>query len=296
MVPGGTGPVTSRSVVLWNTHVWCRELEVEFEKFLHLAYPGAPDVWLVLDAKIPHVEDLTRRYEHCRVMDPEELFRELPYPRMEGLGILHHSHFPVLDFYLSHPDYEYYWFIEFDVRYTGSWGSFLRSFEPYTQDLITSHVRRFRQEPAWPWWDSLRHPAKTIERDKYLRSYNVIFRISNRALAFIDREQRDGWEGFNEVSLPTLLHHGGYRVMDFGGDGDFAPAELRNRTYTSHGLKNGLLCPFCTLSWRPSRDAPGRRAGRLYHSVKPPAMIEPQRERLRYLYTWGRHLVRDHLP
>jgi hypothetical protein len=292
---GGEYLVTARSVLLWTTHVWCREIEEEFEKFLSLDYPGSPEVWLLLDAKIPQAGDLARKYEHCLIIDPDNIFRSLPYPRIEGYGILHHSHFPVLEFFLSHRHYDYYWFTEFDVRYTGDWGSFLRSFEPYTHDLITSHIRHYSEEPLWLWWDTLRHPTKTIDRDSYLRSFNVIFRISNRALEFIDQAQRDDWQGFNEVSLPTLLQHGGYRIMDFGGDGDFTPPGLRNIAYTSYGLKNGLLYPFCTMCWRPSRSKPGFRRNKLYHSIKPQSMTEPVKERLSYLYTWMRNFVRYHL-
>jgi len=287
--------MTSRSVLLWNTHVWCRELEEEFEKFLKLDYPGSPEVWLVLDANIPQARDLVRKYERSYIIDEKDLFRRLAYPQVEGLGILHHSHFPVLDFFLSHHDYDYYWFIEFDVRYTGDWGSFLRSFDSFGHDLITSHIRTFSEEPYWQWWNTLHHPIKKINRNECLRSFNVIFRISNRALNFIHQEQRDGWQGFNEISLPTLLHHGGYRIMDFGGDGNFTPPRLQNKTYTSHGLKNGLLNPFCTMRWRPSRYKPGRQRDKLYHSVKPRSMIEPQGERMRYLYIWLMNFVRYHL-
>lgn len=280
--------MTSRSVLVWNTHVWHRELEIEFEKFLNLDYPGSPEVWLVLDSGIPQAVDLAKKYKHCVIIDEKDLFQRLSYPQLEGLGILHHSHFPLLDFYLSHQEYDYYWFIEFDVRYTGNWELFLRLFESYDEDLIVSHIRQFNREPLWPWWNSLWHPKKSIDSNKYLRSYNVIFRISNRALAFIHQEQQDGWQGFNEVLLPTLLHEGGYRIMDFGGDGDFTPPGLTNKTYTSHGLKNGLLSPFCTMHWRPSSDHAGLRRNKLYHAIKPLPMVESVKERWRYLYTWAR--------
>jgi len=289
---GGEDLMTSRSVLLWNTHIWCRELEQEFEKFLNLDYPGSPEVWLVLDAGIPQAGDLAKKYEHCSIVDEKDLFRRLPYQWFEGRGLLHHSHFPILDFYLSHPEYEYYWFIEFDVRYSGEWESFLRSYESFDHDLLASHIRHFSEEPCWHWWYTLHHPTKVIDRNRYLRSYNVIIRMSNRALEFIHREQMDGWRGFNEVSLPTLLHDGGYRIMDFGGDGDFTPPGLTNRAYTSHGLRNGLLSPFCTMRWRPSGSRVGPHRNKLYHSIKPRPMVEPVNERLHYLYTWMRNFVR----
>lgn len=284
--------MTGKTALLWNTHVWCREIEAEFERILSLDSRGSLDVWLVLDAKIVGVEDIAKKYKHCMIIDPDDLFRRLPYPPIEGFGILHHSHFPVLDFFLAHRDYDYYWFIEFDVRYSGDWELFLASFEPYTHDFIASHIRSYDEEPLWHWWGTLRHPEKTIARSDCLRSFNVIFRISNRGLEFIDRAQRDGWQGFNEVSLPTLLHTGGYRIMDFGGDGRFTPPELKNRSYTSHGMRDGLLSPFCTMCWRPSRRKAGRRKNKLYHSVKPRQMLEPISARLRYLYIWLMSFIR----
>jgi hypothetical protein len=284
--------VTAKCALLWNTHIWCRELEQEFEKILSLDSPGSWEVWLVLDAKIPGAGDIARKYERCLVIDPDDLFGHLPYPAIEGFGILHHSHFPVLDFFLSHRDYDYYWFVEFDVRYSGDWGSFFEIFSPFTHDFIASHIRRYDEEPLWHWWGTLRHPVKTIGQGNCLRSFNVIFRISNRGLVFIDREQRDGWEGFNEVSLPTLLHNGGYRILDFGGDGDFTLPQLKNRTYTSHGLKDGWLNPFCTMRWRPSRVRAGLRKNKLYHSIKPRSMTEPLGERLRYLSLWMQSFIR----
>ncbi len=236
--------MTAKCALLWNTHVWCRELEQEFEKILSLDSPGSLDIWLVLDAKIPGAGEIAKKYKRCQVIDPDDLFGRLPYPPIEGFGILHHSHFPVLDFFLTHSDYDYYWFIEFDVRYSGDWRSFFTFFEPYTHDFIASHIRSYDEEPLWHWWDTLRHPVKTILRD------------------------RDGWQGFNEVSLPTLLHKGGYRIMDFGGDGRFTPPELKNRSYTSHGLKDGLLSPF-ERQTLPFSEAPADgRAGHTENEIR----------------------------
>lgn len=282
---------TQRTALLWNTHIWCKEIEDEFKKLISLDYPGSPDVWLVLDAKIPQINELAGRYKRCFIIDPDDLFRKVSYPRFDDRGILYHSHFPLLSFFLSHREYDYYWFIEFDVRYTGEWGFFLRSFEPYTADFITSHIRRYEEEPLWPWWYSIGHPEKMIEREKYLRSFNVIFRISNQALEYIDREQRDGWQGFNEVTLPTLLYHGGYYIMDFGGKSDFTPLELMNKTYTSYSVQDGFLSPFCTMAWRPSRGKPGFCSNKLYHSIKPPHMILTPKQRRKYLYRWIKNFI-----
>jgi hypothetical protein len=265
--------------------MWNPDLEAEFEKFLHIKYPGSPDVWLILDSRTPGAEDLARRFERCHVIVECELFRRLPYPRLKGEILYDHVHFPILDFYLSHQEYDYYWVIEFDVRYTGEWGSFLRSFESYDHDLITSHIRHIIEEPRFWWWDSLDHPTKTIDRARYLRSFNVIYRISNRALALIHDAQQNGWRGYPEVLLPTLLDNSGYTLLDCGGEGKFTPPGLRNTFYTSAST-GGLLNPFCTMRWRPSRARAGIYRNKIYHPVKPKSMMEPLIERIIFFARW----------
>jgi len=278
--------MTARFALLWMTHVWNRELEAEFERFLSISYPGSPDVWLILDSRTPGAADLAKRYERCHVFKVNEMFQRLSYPRINKETLYNHVHFPILDFFLSHSEYDHYWVIEFDVRYTGVWGTLLRSFESYNHDFIACHIRHFSQEPVWYWWDSFRHPAKTIRQDKFLRSFNVIFRISNRALLLIHHEQQDGWQGHPEVLIPTLLDNQDYTLLDFGGDGEFSIPEFKNRFYTSGSTRDGIPNPFCTMRWKPSRARAGIRKNKLYHPVKPVSMIEPLHARLSFFARW----------
>lgn len=285
--------MTSRSAVLWMTHVWNEELKAEFESILHTHDQDSIEVWLILDSRTPGVTDLTRRYRRCHVIVEEELFSRLPYPGLAGEGLYHNVHFPLLDFYFAHPEYDYYWMIEFDVRYTGDWGTFLRSFGTCDHDLITSHIRRFQKEPRWWWWDSLHHPAKTIDRASYVRSFNVIYRISNRALAWIHSALEDGWRGYPEVVLPTLLYTNGYTLLDFGGDGEFTVPGAENRCYTSGSTRDGVPNPFCTMRWRPSRAKAGIYRNKIYHPVKPSSMMEPLGERIRFFTRWTGNYIRE---
>ena len=265
----------SRSALLWLTHVWDLELRAEFEKFLRMNPDSAPDVWLLLDSRTRSAADLAEQYPQCHLFDEESVFR-LPYPRLPGRGLMDHIHFPVLDFYLSHRGYEAYWIVEYDVRYTGEWESFLHSFGSLDHDLITSHIRRFAQEPRWPWWGSLHHPTQIVPQDQYVRSFNVIYRVSNRALEFLHQAQLDGWRGHPEVSFPTLLSNNGFSLLDFGGSGEFSPPQNKNRVYTSRGSASGYLSMFGTLRFRPARSKPGGNPDMLYHPVKPKSMLEPR--------------------
>jgi len=278
--------MTSRSALLWMTHVWNDDLEAEFKKILHNNDPDFPEVWLILDSRTPDSADLRNRFQRCHIFNEEELFRCLHYPHHEGVTLFDNMHFPVLDFYLSRPEYDFYWVIEFDVRYNGDWGRFLHAFSMYNHDLVTSHIRHFHEEPGWWWWDSLQHGSKTIDRDRYLRSFNVIYRISNRALALVHDAQLHGWYGHPEELLPTLLYNNGFSLLDFGGDGEFVMPGGKNVFYTSGSTVNGILNPFCTMRWRPSRAKAGIWKNKLYHPVKPPAMMEPLSDRIRFFFRW----------
>ncbi|MDD1705763.1 MAG: DUF3405 domain-containing protein [Methanoregulaceae archaeon] len=269
------------------THIWDQEIEKEFERFLHITYPGSPEVWLILDAKTPGAKDIARRFKRCHVVVESELFLRLPYPRLERETLLDHVHFPLMDFYLTNPGYDYYWVVEFDVRYTGEWESFLRSFESFDHDLITSHIRHYHEEPSFGGWCTLQHPTETIDKATYLRSFNVIYRISNRALALIHGKQKNGWRGFAEVLFPTLLEISGYTLLDYGGDGEYTPPGLKNISYTSGSTRDGSLNPFCTVRWRPSRAKAGIRRNKIYHPVKPPSMMEPLSNRIRFFTRWA---------
>ena len=172
----------SRTAVLWLTHVWSPELEAEFESLLRLD----ADVWLLLDRRTPGSATLAARYERHHLFDETQMFA-LPYRRLPGRGLIDHPHFPVLDFFRAHPSYDRYWAIEYDVRYTGDWSHFFASLGRYDHDLITSHIRRYQDEPRWPWWSTLEHPENddpvrtlpaVVQRD--LRGVSRRARISRR--------------------------------------------------------------------------------------------------------------------
>jgi hypothetical protein len=267
----------SRSALLWLTHVWGPEIQAEFEKISAVS----SDVWLLVDRSMANAAAVAARYPRCHLFDESQVFR-LPYPKMKGRRLLEHHHFPILDFFLQHREYDFYWVVEYDVRYTGDWRTLLDFYEKCDHDFITSHVRRFDQEPGWEDWESLRHPTKAIPREQRLRCFNVIHRLSNRALKFMHESQVDGWEGFTEVLLPTLLSQGEFKLLDFG-----------HAVYTARGFRNGRLSIFGTLRYRPSRTKPGRQTNKLYHPVKPPSMMEPLGVRFRFFLRWAWDMVHD---
>lgn len=177
------------------------------------------------------------------------------------------NHFPLLDFYLKNPDYDFYWYIEDDVRFNGQWETLFNYFTGSVRqpDFISCHIKTFSEDPDWYWWNTLNHISIYIPLYLRLQSFNPIYRISNSALRFIHHAlSNEKWHGHHEVLLPTLLFLEGFDIADFGGTGQFVPAGLENRFYMDDELAHERLS---TMRFRPV-IAELKHAGKLYHPVK----------------------------
>jgi hypothetical protein len=97
------------------------------------------------------------------------------------------NHFPLLKFYLSHSNYDYYWCIEEDVDFSGDWSALFEEFSSVDADFISSHISHHQNEPEWPWWSALAHPYFVIPQEKRIRSFNPIYRISREALELLHK-------------------------------------------------------------------------------------------------------------
>jgi hypothetical protein len=168
------------------------------------------------------------------------------------------EHFPLLQFYLAHPQFSHYWIIEFDVRFSGSWQTFFRACAPIQADLLTAHIRRYSNASQWPWWDSLQHPSQSIPRNHLIKSFNPVARLSAPGLDSLHQQLLAGWKGHFEVVLPTLIHHGALRLVDIGPDGAFSSPKLSQTFYTKASFR-----------YRPPLWRLGRKTELLYHPVKP---------------------------
>jgi hypothetical protein len=274
-----------RTAHLFVTHVWTPEIEEEFAKIRCDSAPGS-DSWLLLDARTSGLCELVKHHR-CHVFDIADL-AQLPYSMLPRQSLIGHGHLPILDFFLAHPDYDAYWFIEYDVKYTGAWSDLFTRYESHDSDFITMHIRPFAAEPLWPHWSTFRQSANRLALmpGEWLRSFNVFYRISRSALEFLDSILRDRWCGHHEVLIVTLLRKFGFSLLDFGGDGPFTQPGRTNAVYTSHGSRSGYLNPFRTVRYRPSRLAPGGRPGMIYHPVKPAHLREPFSERWTVYKHW----------
>lgn len=183
------------------------------------------------------------------------------------------NHFPLFKFFRKHPHFDYYWLIEDDVWFNGDWSYFFSFFQAFDHPFISSHLRTYAEEPQWSWWRSLLHPIATIPREKRVRSFNPVYRLSKNAIEFLHRSLSDFWIGHHEVLLPTLLINNGFSVADFGGHGNFVVKGNENRFYTSEGISAEGRLSEGTMRFRPAWNACEMKENMLYHPVKGPAII-----------------------
>lgn len=181
------------------------------------------------------------------------------------------NHFPLLSFYRQYPNFDYYWLIEDDVYFNGSWRTFLEAFsdEHVRADFISCGLRTMQRDPYWYWWYTLKNAYSNDAGSKFIQiaSFNPIYRISNKALSFLNEQLLSGWTGHHEVLMATLLYNAGYTILDFGG-GDFGFPENLNKFYTG-GNNNSLDPGYGSMRFRPLIKPDEIKGTLLYHPVKP---------------------------
>ncbi|WP_157100065.1 hypothetical protein [Rhodoplanes sp. Z2-YC6860] len=168
-----------------------------------------------------------------------------------------------------HP-YRFYWFIEYDVDFSGAWLDFFQAFEGNTADLLGTTLHSRSDDPDWYHWRTFGAP-QDVSTNTYHKGFFPISRISGRLARQYRLEIIGDWQGHFEALLPTIAIYRGLRVEDIGGNGPFAPAERAGRFYSD----TGLLYPG-TFRYRPpvsnsyfSESNPDfSEPGKLWHPIK----------------------------
>ena len=151
-------------------------------------------------------------------------------------------HFPVLKFFLDHPTYTFYWFIEYDVEFTGTWNVLMDAYSENQADFIASHILHYHEDPRWYWWTHYNHVGYPMEQ--CIRAFHPICRYSYNALAHIHQYQLAGHSAHSELLIPASLYHAGFKLVDLGGNGSFIEKGQENRFYICNEHIN-------TMRYRP---------------------------------------------
>lgn len=160
------------------------------------------------------------------------------------------SHFPVLQFFKEFPNYSYYWSVEYDVFFKGDWATFFLYFESIERDFVTSLIHKYPYNPFWTWWNYLEAPNQ-IPKKRRLSSFNPIYRLSNKAICFVDRELRNGVCGHDEVVLPTILNTAGYTLLDLGMNREKSFCVKNHKSFIVSGRRYSSEYQTGSMRYRP---------------------------------------------
>lgn len=199
-----------------------------------------------------------------------ETINNLGYTAIEETLIPGSNHFALLQFYKENPGYDYYWNIEYDVEFTGEWNLLFQTFSEIPADLLASHIKRYADDPSWYWWYTFKMQERDIPTSRYIRSFNPIYRISNKGLELVDQLLSEGNKGHHEVFIPTVLNHYAYRLVDFGGKGEFVLPGEENNFYLAPSSEREEKLREGTMLFRPAFEKEEIREykNKLYHPVK----------------------------
>ncbi len=249
-----------KTCVCFITHSFSPELRRRFETLRRQAPAGA-DVRILAEKGSevpPELLPITTFFEFARLRErPAKVIGDRLVPGNVHLAFLH--------FRDVEPGYDEYWFIEYDVLFSGDWRTLFDAVTGDRADLIAGEIRSETEVPGWYWWRTLDFPGRAP--GPRVRGFFPMCRISGRALDAVARRVKDRWTGHHEGLIPTALLDAGLTLSDVGGEGSWTPAERRGRFYV------GVSTDECEMLLGTYRCAPPHFGPRLipdqiYHPVK----------------------------
>ncbi len=257
----------NKTVILFLSHYISETLLTEFAK-LAVEVEGVAELVYALDASASPPAMAPPQLAGRLFTFTQTELRSLGYARGRRGGVqFGTADLPLLLYYRRHSNYQYYWVVEYDVRFSGSWRVLLGAFSANDADLLCTTLTRHAKVPRWYHWRSLRPPSGALRKQEMIRGFMPIYRISGRALAEVHAAYSAGWMGHYECTLPTLILRNALRIEDIGGDGEFVRDENRGRFY-SNTPGQSSLAPG-TFVFRPVMTEPGPGSNLLWHPIKP---------------------------
>jgi hypothetical protein len=158
----------------------------------------------------------------------------LPYPGKAGQfdpqNFMGNTDLVPMKFFLERPDYDYYWIIEYDVRFSGTWSELFTDLSSSNADLLCTTIQTWAENPNWAHWGTLTAVREDMPL-KRVKGFMPFCRLSRALMKACDERYRRGWNGHYEVLWPTIARLAGLKLEDIGGNGGFTPFKRRGRYY-----------------------------------------------------------------
>lgn len=139
-----------------------------------------------------------------------------------------YAHHRMLVHYINNPNFEYYWYFDDDVQFTGDLKNFLNDYELLDDDFMAIQVFKKENYSEFPkisvinsrmlgsrgyWLGHCPGPGDNFKNvDKHLGSFFPIVRFSNGALSHLYELHKQGYYGYSEGFVPTSLASDGFKV------------------------------------------------------------------------------------
>lgn len=85
----------------------------------------------------------------------------------------------------------------------------------------------YAEDKEWFWWNSYQGKTMNIPLRERLRSFNPIYRISEKALNFLDEFLKAQNCGHHEVLIPSSLFHSGLQLQTLEEPGDLCCRDMK---------------------------------------------------------------------
>lgn len=181
-------------------------------------------------------------------------------------GYLWNCHMTPLILREKVPFYDFFWFIEYDVVYTGNWGDIISQCMSDDADLIATHLKRYTEndQKKWSWWKIFTTWDDILSDTQKISGFFPVYRISNQWIDAIQESIHRGWKGHFESLIPTAIEFQKGTLHELGWSAPLTPQERKWYYYTTYASKYRTLSEF--------RYAPDHvvllRKKTLYHPVK----------------------------
>lgn len=115
----------------------------------------------------------------------------------------------------SKNEYEYYWFIEYDVQFTGNWSDVFSLTRECEADLIAEFIEFPFSDETWSHWESIDLPYAQVAR-----CFGPIRRVSHKMLGRYGDLLASGYWAHHEAMLPSICHAHDWPMRDMNGLAD----------------------------------------------------------------------------
>lgn len=252
-----------KTAVLYVTHLYNDAIELQIQK-LQREVKDMATLYVVYQADNMQLDISEGMQSHAFTIRDLNQLNYIPW----GCTIMDGNfHFVLLDFYLRHSEYDYYWLVEYDVRFNGNWRTFFSFFQDKEDDFLAAHIETVSDNPKWVRWHEIEAAGILLNEDTLLKSFNPICRFSNRAFALLHERCLLGDRGHNEVLMPTLFKYFNLKIADFGGTGHYTYKDCPNLFYVYDEEDDAE--DKCTLRCYPKHnDSVMKFPNKIYHPIK----------------------------